>query len=350
MTEPVRVVVVGCGDIAVAAHLPALQQSSDVELVAAVDVDVTRREFVSNQFGVATFDSIDSAVTAADIDAAVVATPPDVTSAMARTALSRGLHVLCEKPMAVDLADGLALHDAAKVSGRVVQVGFTNRFSPLVQRLRDAIVAGRLGSPLIFTLGAYDERYDPTNTSHLARMNHFLSRAPAFVHEGAHLADYVAFLTGSRPTRVSASGIRTHADFQGENFVSANVEWATGDLARLEVGWLVPALPTGHFRVLGPLASAEIIRREGRLVFDDGERTDEHALERSWNVVCFDRQLAHFVAAVRGEIPPSPTTADGLASLELGAAVVTSMREHRVVDMTNSSVVHCVAGAPGGTT
>ncbi|MGH8889381.1 MAG: Gfo/Idh/MocA family oxidoreductase, partial [Acidothermaceae bacterium] len=223
-----------------------------------------------------------------------------------------------------------------------------NRFSPLVQLLRDAIAVGRLGSPLVFTLGAYDERYDPTNAAHLARMNRFLSRAPAFVHEGAHLADYVAFLTGSRPIRASASGIRTRTDLQGENFVAANVEWATGDLARLEVGWLVPALPAGHFRVLGPLASAEIIRREGRLVFDDGGETEEHELERSWNAVCFEYQLAHFVAAVRGEVAPSPTTADGLASLELGAAVVTSMREHRVVDMAVRSVAHSSVGAPKG--
>lgn len=350
MIKPVRVLVVGCGDIAVAAHLPALQQSPDVEIVAAVDVDVTRSELVKREYDVPTFDSIDAALLAVDVDAAVVATPPDVTSAMAQMALRRGLHVLCEKPMAVDLADGLALHDAAEASDRVVQVGFTNRFSPLVQILRDAIVAGRLGRPLVFTLGAYDERYDAANPGHLLRMNRFLSRAPAFVHEGAHLADYVAFLTGSRPTRVSASGIRTRAEFQGENFIAANVEWASGDLARLEVGWLVPALPAGHFRVLGPLASAEIIRREGRLVFDDGEETEEHALERSWNVVCFERQLAHFVAAVRGEVAPSPTTSDGLASLELGAAVVTSMREHRLVDMAIPSVVNAAAGAPEGMT
>jgi len=350
MSRPVRVLVVGCGDIAVSAHLPALRQSPDVDIVAAVDVDVTRREVVSRDYGVPTFDSIDAAVMAADIDAAVVATPPDVTSEMAQTALRHRLHVLCEKPMAVDLADGLALHAAAGASACVVQVGFTNRFSPLVQVLREAIVAGRLGSPLVFTLGAYDERYDATNPSHLARMNRFLSRAPAFVHEGAHLADYVAFLTGSRPTRVSASGIRTRAEFQSENFIAANVEWATGDLARLEVGWLVPALPAGHFRVLGPLASAEIIRREGRLVFDDGGETEEHALERSWNAVCFDRQLAHFVAAVRGEVAPSPTTADGLASLELGAAVVTSMREHRLVDLGTASVAHSAGGGPEGLT
>ncbi|MGH8889680.1 MAG: Gfo/Idh/MocA family oxidoreductase, partial [Acidothermaceae bacterium] len=61
MNKPVRVLVVGCGDIAVTAHLPALRQSPDVDIVAAVDVDVTRRELVSRDYEVPTFDSIDAA-------------------------------------------------------------------------------------------------------------------------------------------------------------------------------------------------------------------------------------------------------------------------------------------------
>jgi predicted dehydrogenase len=346
MSELVRVLMVGCGDIAVSAHLPALSRSPDVALVGAVDVEEARRAPVGRRYGVPTFGSIGEAVNAVAADAAVVATPPDVTPVLAVDALQHGLHVLCEKPMAVDVASGRQLHDAATASDRVVQVGFTNRFSPLVQRVREAIVSGRLGHPVVFTLGAYDERYDPTNTEHLARMNRFLARAPAFVHEGAHLADYVAFLTGSRPVRVSASGSRTSADLASENFMAATVDWANGDLARLEVGWLFPSLPAGHFRILGPGASAEIIRREGRLVFDDGKEREEHVLDGDWNTICFERQLAHFLDVVRGRAAAGPTTSDGMASLELGEAVVRSAREHRVIDMAVD--VEMQAVRPGG--
>lgn len=334
MTEQLRVIVIGCGDIAASAHLPALQRSPQAVVVGAVDPDSTRRELVASTFGVATFASIDEAADRVGADAAIVATPPDVTPDLAGSALERGWHVLCEKPMAVDLAAAHRLHAAASAaSGRVVQIGFTNRFSPLVQLLREAIVSGRLGEPLVFTLGAYDERYDPADSVHLGRMNRFLSRAPAFVHEGAHLADYVAYLSGSRPIRVAASAIRTSALFASENFVAANVEWASGDLSRLEVGWLFPSIPSGHFRVLGPRASAELVRREGRLVIDDGTNREEHRLERSWNDVSFDRQLAHFIASVQGRAEPGPTTGDGLASLRLGEAVVRAARERRVIEM-----------------
>jgi predicted dehydrogenase len=257
---------------------------------------------------------------------------------MSEEALNHNLHVLCEKPMATDAAAARRLHERAAASDRIVQVGFTNRFSPLVQWLRDAIAEGRLGSPLVFTLGAYDERYDPADTVHLGRMTRFLERAPAFVHEGAHLVDYVAYLTGARATRVYAAGRCTSPSYPSENFVAATVDWDNGDLARLEVGWLFPALPSGHFRVLGPRATVEIVRREARLIFDDGQQREEHALGADWNDVSFDRQLAQFIDSVRGDAEPGPTTLDGLVSLELSEAVVRSMREGSQIDVSGASV------------
>lgn len=334
---PVRVVVVGCGDISETAHLPALARSSAAQLVAVVDVDAGRRSLAAARYGVPGFASIDLAM-ASGPEAAVIATPPDVTPTLCEQALACGLHVLFEKPMATDVAAARRLHAAALSSGRIVQAGFTNRFSPLVVALREAIADGRLGRPLVFTLGAYDERFDPADHRHLARMTHFLERAPSFVHEGAHLVDYVAYLSGARPTRVSAVGQRTSPQFPSENFVAAAVEWDNGDLARLEVGWLFPALPGGHFRVLGPHATAEIFRREGRLVIDDGQDRQEQRLDGEWTTVSFDAQLAHFLGAVRGTAMPGPTTADGLAGLELSEAIVRAMREHTVVELAEQRV------------
>lgn len=337
MSSPLRIVLVGCGDIAVTAHLPALHRSAAAEVVAVVDVDEGRRSAVAAKYDVPAFASLSEAMTSRP-EAAVIATPPHITAELSEEALRNNLHVLCEKPMATDLAAARRLHERAGASDRIVQVGFTNRFSPLVQWLRAAIAEGRLGSPLVFTLGAYDERYDPADPVHFGRMTRFLERAPAFVHEGAHLVDYVAYLSGARATRVFAAGRRSSPSYPSENFVAATVDWDNGDLARLEVGWLFPALPSGHFRVLGPRAIVEIVRREGRLTFDDGQEREEHTLGADWNDVSFDGQLAQFVKSVRGEAERGPTTLDGLVSLELSDAVVRSMREGRQVDVSGGPV------------
>lgn len=325
-----RAVLVGCGDIGLGRHLPALARSAAFDLAAVVDAREAARSTAARRSGAPAYPTLADALVTQP-DAVVVATPPEVTPLVAREAIALGLAVLCEKPMAVDVAAARAVHDAAVRSGALVQVGFTNRFSPLVAELRERI--GELGGPLAFVLGAYDERYDPEDERHLARMLHFLESGPAFVHEGAHLADYVRFLTGARPLRVGAVGVRSRPDFPSENWTAAVVEYETGDVARLEVGWLFPALPAGHFRVLGPRGSAEIDRRRGRMTVDAPGGSTVSELPGAWDEICFARQLDRFAAVVRGEAEATPTTADGVAGLELTEAIVAAMRTGTTVEL-----------------
>jgi predicted dehydrogenase len=326
-----RAVLVGCGDIGLRRHLPALARSPAFDVAAVVDAREAARSEGARRSSTPAYPTLADALVTRP-DAVVVATPPDVSPAITRTAIEQGLAVLCEKPIAVDVATARGVHAAAVRSAALVQVGFTNRFSPLVAELRAWLEAGELGSPLAFTLAAYDERYDPGDRTHLERIGHFLAHAPAFVHEGAHLADYVRFLTGARPRRLAAVGLRTRPEFASENFTAATVEYDTGDVARLEVGWLFPALPPGQFRVLGPNGSAEIERRRGRLTLHLPSGPVLRELRENWDEVCFARQLAAFAAAVRGEAEPSPTTADGVASLEVTEAIVASMRSGTAVE------------------
>lgn len=325
-----RAVLAGCGDIGLRRHLPALGRSAAFDLSAVVDAREAARSAAARRSGAPAYPTLAEALVTQP-DAVIVATPPEVTPGITREAIERGLAVLCEKPMAVDAGTARAVHEAAVRSGGLVQVGFTNRFSPLVAELRERI--GELGAPLVFTLGAYDERYDPDDPRHLERILHFLETGPAFVHEGAHLTDYVRFLGGGRPRRVAAAGVRSRPEFPSENWTAAVVEYETGDVARLEVGWLLPALPAGHFRVMGPNGSAEVDRRRGRLTFEGPGGATASELSEPWDDVCFAAQLDRFGAAVRGEVEVAPTTADGVAGLELTEAIVAAMRSGTTVEL-----------------
>lgn len=335
MTEILPVVQVGCGDIATTGHLPALARSPAVTLVGVVDVVAEHREAAAAAYGVPAWTDLGAAV-AAGARAAVVAAPPHVAPELTLAAVDAGLDVLCEKPMAVDLAAAQRVHDAARAAGRVVQIGFKNRFSPLVRAARRWLDDGLIGSPAVYTLGGFDERYDPADTVHAGRIQEFLAHGPSSLHEGAHLADYLAYLTGATPVRVRATGLRSQPSFRGENFASALVDYANGDVARMEVGWFFPTSPKGEFRILGPRGVALIDRPEQVATLttrgDDGAlRTEEVRFERPWNDECFDRQLAHFVECVRTRAEPETSTAAGLASLRIGAAVTRSLREGTVV-------------------
>ncbi|WDZ82654.1 Gfo/Idh/MocA family protein [Micromonospora cathayae] len=331
MTDrPVRAVVLGCGDIAATGHLPAVARSADVTLVGVLDSSAERRRAASAAYRVPELPDLAAAVRAG-ADVAVVATPPEVSPHLTMAAVAAGLDVLCEKPMAVDLGTAERVRTAVAATDRIVQIGFKNRFSPLVRALRRWVRAGRLGAPVVYTLGGFDERYDPADTVHTGRIAHFLAHGPSFVHEGAHFADYLAYVTGARPVDVRASGVRSRPDLPAENFVSALVRYDNGDLARLEIGWQFPVSPRGEFRALGPDGVVLLDRPGGVATLHTADGTEQVRLDRPWNDLCFDAQLAHFVDCVRRRATPETSVEAGLASLRLGLAVAEATATGAVV-------------------
>jgi predicted dehydrogenase len=320
----VRLAVVGCGDIAETGHLPAIARSADVDLVGLVDLDAARRHELATRHGVP--DSADLASAQEwGADAVILATPPEVTPIVAMSALAQGLDALVEKPMAADVTQGRRLHEAVLASDRIVQLGFVNRFSPVVQRVKHWIDEGRLGHPLIFALSSADEPFDPDDTRHTARMFHFLRHGPAFVHEAAHLTDYVLHLGGGRADSVAAVGLRTDPAFPSENYTSAVVRLDNGSVARLEVTWLLRVLPSPTFWVAGPEGRVVVDRAQGLAELKSSSGDDRVQLTRPWADESFDGQLAAFAHSIRTRSVHGPTTADGLASLILCHEIVDAM-------------------------
>lgn len=325
MPEKVSVVLIGCGDIALSGHLPALRRSQEVDLTGVVDSDDGRAEAAARRFETERIADLEMAWQRG-ARAVVLATPPTVSPALTFEAIALGMDVLCEKPMAVDFAVAQKVAQATAASVQVVQIGFKNRFSPLVRAVRRWIETGKLGSPVAFTVGGFDEAYDPNNLEHTNRISHFLQEAPAFVHDGAHYADYLAYLTASTPVRIRATGITSRSALPSENFVSALVDYSNGDVARLEIGWQFPTSPRGEFRALGPEGVALLDRPNGTATLLSRTGNETVTLDRTWNDVCFDAQLEHFVACVRTRAEPETSVRAGLDSLRLGLAATEAMR------------------------
>jgi predicted dehydrogenase len=323
--RPLRLIVVGCGDIAEQAHLPAIARAKGVELAGLVDVDPAARTRLAERYRVPAAADPAAALDWAP-DAAIVATPPEVTPGLTGQLLRLGLPVLCEKPMAADVEAARALHGLAEASGLVVQVGFVNRFSPVIARVGEWIQSGRLGRPLLFLLSAFDERYDPVDATHLNRIMHFLTHGPAFVHEAAHQTDYVFHLGGGRAVEVTAMGTVSRPEFPADNYTAALVRYDNGDVARLEVGWMFPTMPPGDFRILGPDGAVQVNRAQGWATLTTPEGEERVDLDRPWVEVSFDGQLAAFAAAVRTGRPRGPGTGDGLASVALCMDVAAAAR------------------------
>lgn len=144
MSSRIRVALVGCGRIA-HVHAGYLKQVPEVEFVGACDLDPQARSLFARRWQVPTFLDIDEMLAAAEPDAAHVVTPPSTHGKLARELLAAGLHVMVEKPMAVDTAEADTMVAAARAAGKVLTVDHNRWFDPVVLAARRMLDEGKLG-------------------------------------------------------------------------------------------------------------------------------------------------------------------------------------------------------------
>lgn len=327
MTRAVNLGLIGCGDIGMAQHLPAIARCRHVRLVAVCDADERRATMAAQRFG-AQYHTQDYHDLLDDeaIEAVVIATPPWISPHLTVEALHSGKDVLCEKPMATSIEAAREVAEAEQETGRLVQIGFTYRHGPLMDTLRGWIASGRLGRPLLLRMGVFDETWDPDgNPEHYERIMRTLRHGPPCVHDGAHSADHLHFLTGSEAVRVLAWGLTSRPEFPAPNYNVALIEFANGDRATLEIGWFYPHLPGGEFEVIGPLGSASFDRTAREVVLRVGSITERVQLDDDWFASCFSIQLDKFIAAIHSRSTPVPGTAEGMASLRLCKMIEAAM-------------------------
>ena len=92
-----------------------------------------------------TFKSYQELLDTPGLEAVIIATPPHWHALMFIAALEKGLDIYCEKPLAYDINEGMAMVAAAKKSGRIVQIGFQRRKSKAIQQARQYIQEGNIG-------------------------------------------------------------------------------------------------------------------------------------------------------------------------------------------------------------
>ncbi|MGH9420087.1 MAG: Gfo/Idh/MocA family protein, partial [Thermoanaerobaculia bacterium] len=155
-TGPIRVAVIGCGELAQTAHLPLLRRSGDFAIAAIADPNpdaLAACATIAKRAQQAT--DYHELLTSWVADAVVLALPTSLHATAAQEAFDAGLHVYLEKPVASDLDGAKAIRQAWKASGRVGMIGHNYRFNPLYVKLKQMIARKRIGNPrdarMIFT-------------------------------------------------------------------------------------------------------------------------------------------------------------------------------------------------------
>ncbi len=239
-------------------HARVLSTVHEVDELVVHDANADRIEAVATAFpSVRRASSLDSLLEA--VDGLVVATQPSSHSAIARAALERGVHVLVEKPLALDSLDARHLVTLAAATRTTLMVGHTFAYNPAVRALRDLIGRGELGDVLHMdserlNLGLYQSDCDV-----------LWDLAP-------HDISIVNSITGTSPSSVRCWG-RGHIDRAVTDNAYLMLDYEeSGTQAVVHVSWLSPhrvrrltVVGSQRMAVFDDLANDERLR-----VFDKG--------------------------------------------------------------------------------
>ncbi|MCP9484446.1 MAG: Gfo/Idh/MocA family oxidoreductase [Gaiellaceae bacterium MAG52_C11] len=325
-----RIGLVGFGDIAVRAHLPALERNPRTSVVVGADQDAERLAVAPT--GVRTTTDAASVLADPDVDAVVIATPPSATPALVLAALEAGKYVLAEKPLGRSVAATAEVRDAPGAAERL-QIGLTYRHHPAVDRLRELIAAGAFGRPFLIQAAICDEPANPdVDPRGYARRLRSLERVPPVISDGVHACDRLNYLLGEAPVDVIGWSLCTDPAYPTANVNGGVLTYADGTVARLEVVWLTPLLPRSQFVVTGPKGLATLDPPTFGLTVELADGTTE-ILEPPGDKteVCFALQLERFVDACLAGTAPVPGLDEAIASLELAERIAQAAGVARLV-------------------
>lgn len=143
--EKIRIGVIGTGSIAME-HLRAYQKNPHVEIYALCDLNAELLAKRAAEFGVEhTFTNCEDMLKLPEIDAVSVCTWNSAHAPCSIAALNAGKHVLCEKPMAMNAKEAMAMKKAAERNGKLLMIGFVRRFGNDCDILKDMIDNDQFG-------------------------------------------------------------------------------------------------------------------------------------------------------------------------------------------------------------
>ena len=141
-----RIGLMGCGTVAHYGHIPTILKTPGLELVALFDPDPERLAAAQEKFRIeGGFTDVD-AFLASELDAVTITSPAPCHILNVLDAVRHGKHMLCEKPLGMDVDECEEMARLAGGAGLMLFTGFDYRFSPASLKIRELVRAGAIGS------------------------------------------------------------------------------------------------------------------------------------------------------------------------------------------------------------
>lgn len=331
----VRYAVVGLGHIAQVAVLPGFANAEHAALVALFSGDATKlaevgdRHHVENRYDYAAYDAV---LARGEVDAVFIALPNHLHHDFTMRALEHGVHVLVEKPMAVDEDECREMIDAATANRRKLMVAYRLHFDRANLEAVEIVRSGKIGTPRVFT-SSFTQNVVAGNV----RLMPVAEGGGPVYDMGVYCINAARYLFRAEPIEVSAhAASSSDPRFRDSpEMVTATLRFPGNRLATFTCSF--GAADSSRFEVLGDA---------GRLVMEPAFEyaTDlRYQVERGGEVETsrrikkhdqFGAQIEYFSRCILEDLAIEPSGTEGLADVQIIRAIHRSIDEGRVVELS----------------
>ena len=327
--------IVGVGAIGKVHALNLARNVPNARLVAIADSNLDAARTVAAQTGVEqVYGDYLELLEDKDVEGVVVAVPTVLKLAVVKAAGEARKHIFCEKPMALTLQEADEFIRITEKTGVKLQVGYQRRFDPSYARMKEAIVAGEVGTLLLLRSNTRDP---PQKVAGWADPK--LSGG-IFLDTSSHDYDVIRWLSGAEVTRVIADGVTAAypelKKLGDQDTTMTILNLSNGALAHVDAC---------RVSVYGYDIRAEAIGTDGAIFMSMGETSNTRILKKThesnqysyWYVERFAEayrmELEEFARAIAEDTDVKVNARDGRAAVEIGLAARRSMSEGRTVSL-----------------
>jgi predicted dehydrogenase len=264
---PLRVGIVGAGNIS-AQYSASLSRLSQLPVTAVCDLVVDRAEALAAQHPGARALALPDLLGAADVDVVLVLTLPATHADVALAAIAAGKHVYVEKPLAMSVAAGREVLEAAAAAGRRVGCAPDTVLGTGIQTARAAVDAGRIGTPhsatAFMTIPGHERWHPAPDFYYRPGGGPLLDMGPYYLTALVHLLGPVVRVTGAstRPSRTRTIGTGPRAgqtvEVEIDTTVTGILEHTGGALSTLLMSFDVQAARLPSIEVHGTAGSLSV--------------------------------------------------------------------------------------------
>jgi len=231
MQQRLKVGVIGLGQMGTH-HARIYQKIPLVELAAICEFDDARREKAKAEFNCKAYKDYHELLTDTTIDAVSIVLPDNKHRDCVEVAVKNEKHILLEKPLAKDLADGEAMYKITQDYKNVFTVGFLLRFDPRFAMIKQSLDEGTLGD----IIHIYCRRNSP-----IIGPRRYIGESDLSMHVMIHDIDYVNWYMNCNPVKVFAKARSVLLkDHNMQDVIYALVSYENGAVACFEACWVLP--------------------------------------------------------------------------------------------------------------